>query len=755
VEDLLGGIAVLELSTQVSGAYCGRLLHLLGASVTRWNLPLTADCPGELLAELSASLNDGKAVVAADAFEVVLARARSARLVVCDSLADDSAESAVLREVVTAMGPSASLIEIVGDQADPAIPTSAITVSAAAAMSWGLGSRGQEPLTLPYDLPDYFAGVEAAGAAILELLTGTTASASLPASRWQISAVDVVTSFVGQVSSVFLPYERPWHRDGARANKSSGFYPGAMFPCSDGHITLVCRTDREWTALRAAMGNPEWSRRPEFADAREVARAHADEADRYLTAWTRAHTRDEIIELGRRFGFPHSLVLTVDQAVELEQFAHHHLFEAKASGRSARPGRPWRVSAGPLASRASRPLGLQPSERRPLEGLRVLDLSWVWAGPMLTAELADLGAEIIKIESRHRPDPSRLRGPAIRAGRAIEGPSGETSPYFNQMNRGKRSVAINIGDEEGAELVRGLAQHCDVVVENMRPGALERRGLGYAQLAARNPSIVMVSMSMMGQEGPMKSLGGYAPMMSGLAGLDSLVGYSDDDLVGIFNPSIGDPNGAAHALAVLMAALVYRQRTGRGSWVDLAQIECLVAILRAPILLAASRGKVPPPANTHHVFWPHGTFRTAGEDAWLSLAVRSDAERERLAGLVGADPGDRPGLEAAVTRWLTHRDAVTTAQLLRAKGIPAAAVADLETIYAADWPRRRRLYRQYLHPYIGEQPVWNLTWKRDGESFATTTASPQFGASTEGVFAELLGLGQEELADLRRSGALG
>jgi crotonobetainyl-CoA:carnitine CoA-transferase CaiB-like acyl-CoA transferase len=336
----------------------------------------------------------------------------------------------------------------------------------------------------------------------------------------------------------------------------------------------------------------------------------------------------------------------------------------------------------------------------------------------------------------------------------VPGPDLEVSPYFNQMNRGKRSIGIDITTDRGAELVRELARTCDVVAENMRPGALERRNLGYDALSEVNPGIVMLSMSMMGQTGPLRSIGGYAPVMSGLTGLDSLVGYSRDDLIGLYNPALGDPNGAAHGLALLLAALRHRAVTGHGAWLDLAQVECLMSILRVPVILADAAVPVDPPANAHSHFPIHGTFRARGVDAWVSVVARTKDEVESLAAAAGSSVGSGVPLADAVASWCLSRDPDAAALVLNAAGVPAAAVVSAEAMESSAWASDRGLHATTRHPYLGDQIVYGLTWKRNARSFLPTRAAPLFGADTSEVLISNAGLEQNDVAALASAGVI-
>jgi crotonobetainyl-CoA:carnitine CoA-transferase CaiB-like acyl-CoA transferase len=727
---------------------------------------------------LEESLHEGKDTVPAGSLHGEASRRFD--LIITDSLRDDPADGkqVLAAWAVLAGGPGCPVIDLSMTAPDPAAripgwqhgpavpagsPATSLTVSAASGMSWGIGHPDREPLALPYDLPGYLCGTEGAVAAILALLHP---EGSAVGGHYEVSALDVLASYVGQVCSVFVPFGRAWRRDGARAAESGGFYPGAMFRCRDGHVSIVCRTDREWTGLRHAMGDPPWSTEARFADARVVARCHAEEADQHLSAWALTLTSAEVVALSREHGFAAAPVLTPAQASRLEHFRATGFIEEDSHGVASRPGRPWRVlaapraagepagSAGPVAGSRRPAAGPSSHGERPLHGLTVLDLSWVWSGPMLTAQLADLGAEIIKVESRGRPDPTRSRGRSLRDGVPVNGPDLEVSAYFGQMNRGKKSLGVNLATDQGADLVRRLAATVDVVVENMRPGALDRRSLGYADLAGGNPGLVMVSMSMMGHEGPLRELGGYAPVMSGLSGVDALVGYSPDDRVGLFNSSLGDPNGSAHALAALLAALVRRQRTGTGAWIDLSQTACLLATARAALAEELHAGALRVPANSHAVFWPHGTYRCAGDDQWVSLAVRTDRERGRLAALIGASCDSLPDAEKAVADWTSRHDAGHAAALLRDAGLAAARVDGYEQLVVGGWAAEQGLFTQVDHPYLGLQSVFGVPWKRDGQSFPATGPAPLLGQHTDQVLSGRLGLAPEDLTALRVAGVI-
>ncbi|MFR9803767.1 CoA transferase [Pseudonocardia sp. RS010] len=331
----LAGVEVLEVSGGPSGAYCGRVLRLLGASVVRVDLPLVADVPAHLRPDLGEVLHEGKRALAADGPVSVRKVLMRCDVVVADSSGDDAADGAVAAlttDLLAACPPDTPLVDVAGlrDGLEEGTdePCASIVATAASGMSWGLGHPGEPPLTLPYDLPEYLTGTEAAAVAALAVLLRR--GIADPGRRWDVCSADV------------LPYERPWRRDGARATMSGGSYPAAMFPCRDGWVSIMCRTQREYRGLLSALGHPQWSTRPGFDDSRVVARLHADEADRHVMAWTGAHTRAEVFSAGREHGFPVAPVSSLGEALGEEQFAHRDFFARDGRGRR-RAGSPFQL----------------------------------------------------------------------------------------------------------------------------------------------------------------------------------------------------------------------------------------------------------------------------------------------------------------------------------------------------------------------------------------------------------------------------
>ena len=753
----LEGTRVVELSTHVSGAYCGRLLADLGGSVTRVTFPWSGYAQLGVRPYLRAALDRGKEVLDPDAVSGLRELMAVADVVVSDlSPSEDLFDT--VEPLLKDLRADQVLVEISSFGADEPYARwagTSLTVGAWAAANWSIGDPAREPLSVPFDIPESLSGVHAAGLALLGLIQRGDGAAHESA-RMQIATADLLGYVTGMIVKNFIPFGRGWRRDGPRATESGGCYPGAIFACSDGPALVMCRQPQEWKGLVAAMGFPQWAEDERFHDPRVVARLHADEADLHVIPWIADHTIAEMMDLGAEYGFPVGPLRPMDGVLKDEQFLYRRFFEDFEDHEvSVRvPGRPYKVIDGPAPTDG--PVPLRPGPRSaPLSALRVLDLTWVWSGPMVTSGLRDLGADVVKVEHGSHPDPARARGRGLRDGVPVAGPALEVSPYFNQLGHGKKSVAIDMTSDGGRDLILELARHCDVVIENMRPGVMSRRGIGFEELIKVNPGVILVSMSTMGQSGPSSQMMGYGVVMSGLAGLEPLVGYEDEPM-GLFNLALSDPIAGSHALMVLLAALLRRQQTGRGAWVDLSQTECTVAVLTEPILESQLLGSVVTPGNNYPDYVLQGHYRCVGEDAWIAVSIRTAAEADGVQRLLTACLGRPSTVDLAVDlrEWLASCDVGEATRLLRDLGIAVSPVNSFEALEASGWYTDRGFAATLDHPYLGPNELVGLPWRVGGRGPTLDQASPLLGQHTKDVLTSLVGLSDIEIMQLASSGAI-
>lgn len=393
----------------------------------------------------------------------------------------------------------------------------------------------------------------------------------------------------------------------------------------------------------------------------------------------------------------------------------------------------------------------------PLAGVRVIDFGWVWAGGIPGQLLADLGAEVIKVESRKRLD-------YMRQGRPLRGtrPDPEQNPWFHALNRGKLSVTLNLTHPKGIELARRLCLAGDVVIENFTPGFMARIGLDYPALRAENPRLVMLSMSGTGQSGPLAGIRSYATIIAALSGMDSLVGYPGERVLGMQQP-YADANAGIHAVFAVLVALRHRRRTGRGQLIDLAQLETAVGVMGEALMETLLTGRVPgTQGNDYPGFAPHGHYPCLGSDAWVAVAVRSDAEWEALTDALGAAPlradarfataagrwRHRRELDRALGEW-TRRFAPyeLTVRLQRA-GVAAAPILGPAELVADAHFRARGTFVEVEHPVLGREVIYGGAWRMSRTPVGVRGRAPLLGEHNQDVFGRLLGLAPEEVARL-------
>ena len=398
----------------------------------------------------------------------------------------------------------------------------------------------------------------------------------------------------------------------------------------------------------------------------------------------------------------------------------------------------------------------------PLAGIRITDFTWAWAGPQGTLLLAMLGAEVIKIESRTRLDHARVR--SLMAGAVHGGP--DESPFFNDLNLGKLSLSVDLHKEESRDIIRRLVAKSDAVVQNMRPGVLDRLGLGYEDLRAVKPDIIMLSSSAVGATGPEKSYAGYAPTFAALSGAADITGYPDRQPI-LISGSVDLRVGTTSAFAVL-AALQHRERTGEGQHIDLSSVEVMSSMVGDAFLEYSMTGRVPTRmGNRDSSMAPHGCYRCKGEEQWVSIAVGSDAEWASLKSVVG-DPAleddafagslerwhHQDRLDEIIERWTRERGPGEATEILQRAGVAAMPVYTSETVFRDPHVLERDVLQKVEHPVLGERLVVRPPWRFSEDDVRVRRAAPLMGEHNEYVLGEILGMSPDEIERLTQAGVL-
>ncbi len=394
---------------------------------------------------------------------------------------------------------------------------------------------------------------------------------------------------------------------------------------------------------------------------------------------------------------------------------------------------------------------------KPLEGVRVLDLTRVLAGPFCTMMLSDLGAEIIKVEVPGTGDDSRAFGP-FKNGQSL---------YFLNVNRGKESIAIDLKNEGGKALLMELAKSCDVIVENFRPGTMEKLGLGWDVLKKANPRLIYAAVSGFGHTGPDSTRPAYDILVQAMGGVMSITGWPDSPptRVGL---SMGDITAAVFGATGVVSALYHREHTGLGQKVDVAMLDCQLAILENALVRYQVDGKSPGALGTRHpTITPFQAFRAS--DAWFVVAVGNDAlwktfcaavERPDLfADARFATNGDRTkhyiDLIPELERLFDKKPAADWLALLEKAGVPAAPVNTIDKVMQDRQLAARNMFVTVEDKAAGTITIPGNPIKMESiEESPTRPPAPALGEHTESILKSLLGLDDEAIARLRDSGAI-
>ena len=508
-----------------------------------------------------------------------------------------------------------------------------------------------------------------------------------------------------------------------------------ILPASDGYAAISPREDRQWAAWLKVMGSPEWGDDPRFATKPDRV-ANWDALHALMSEWSRHRTKQWIAEAAQEAHVPSFPLRAPAEQLGSSQLAHRGFWrDATIAGRRVKtPGPPFGLSLSAGQATQPKPGAL------PLAAIRVLDFSWVIAGPTATRYLAAMGAEVIKIEAPGRGDPGRV------------------SELHTVLGQAKKGIVLDLKKPEAVAIARDLAARADVVFENFATGVMDRLGLGAADLRALNPNLLYVSASGLGRAGPEAQAVAYGTLLQCYAGFAGLNRHPE------IAPRVGfawlDPMCGLMLAFIVAAGLWRRARDGRVARVDFSMIEAMLWTMAEPLLATQLDAEPPlPRGNRSAHFAPHGVWRCAGEDEWISLAVTSETEWRCLCEAITAlEPLSEwtlsqrqrrnDGIEGVLAGWASRRGAAEAAAELRRGGVPAAALtSSVDLVHDAHLTARGfwDAHRKGVLP--------GLPWRA---SFGRATGpAPGLGADTDAVLRDVLGLGDDKIAALRASGALG
>ncbi len=772
----LGDLVVAELATGVAGPYCGRLLADLGAQVVKIEPPggdplRTAEPMINGESALFNWLNAGKAsAVLASGDSRVAGIAAHADIVVHSERGDAAVEvEARLREA----NPSAVVVSLSpygrsGPRSD--WEATELTEYATGGFHYFGGDPGREPISLPGFQAEFHAGLQAAIAALAGIWHVRETGEG---QRVEISHQEAILSAHAWLTTM-------WTHQGKVMQRTGSLYA----KCADGFVFLFNLAP--YPNLFLLMERYDLLE-DESLLAPLVWMTRFPEVFAAFSEWAATRTKAEIYHAGQELRIAVSPVNTMADVAGSPQLASREWFgHVEVAGRTLRaPGFPYKLSGTPCAAPGPAPkvgehtaavvsdgfrwanAGRAPTSTGvgralPLEGLRVVEMTANWAGPIAGRHLADLGAEVVKVELATKP--------ATRALLAIADDMWpehyNRSAYFNKLNRNKRDVSLDLSKPAGREVFLRLVAGADVLVENNAARVMTQLGVGYETLRELNPRLVMCSMSGYGSTGPERNYSAYGSNIETSSGLASVLGYGPGEYFGT-GSYYADPVTGGHGAVAVLAALHARRTSGRGQWIDMALLEAVLPFFAQPFLGYSATGIVPEPlGNASPLYAPQGVYPTAGRDCWLALTVRDGRDFAGVCEVIGREEMARdPGLatvdgrrarsaeiDAAIRAWAAARDHISAAEALQAKGVPAAPVMPNWEIVTDNHLNDRGFFVKVRGETVGTFPFPGFPWRFEQTPAAVRMAAPRFGEHNTEVFRALLGLSEAEVAALYADG---
>jgi crotonobetainyl-CoA:carnitine CoA-transferase CaiB-like acyl-CoA transferase len=721
---LLQGFRVVQIGEGLAAAACGRLLADVSADVSCIDPSMST--------LLAAYLNDGKSVLANDA----MARRNAieaANLIVCEGRPEELWALQYDVYGLRRLNATAALVYIspfgqTGPKAnDPATDLTLFFASGIARLLTGqIDDLSEAPIRPVGEQSAFIGGLAAACAGMHAALAAPGAVVDVSIEE-ALATVAITELARAGLTGRTRPRKREADGNGATVT---------ILPACDGYVAISPREDRQWASWLSVMGSPAWSNDPRFGTKPDRI-ANWDALHALMSAWSCQYGKQWIADSAQAAHVPSFPLRHPAEQLLSPQLEHRKFWRRIEIGgrRVEAPGSPFGLqvipAGGNTADRGAGPM--------PLSGVRVLDFSWVIAGPTATRYLAAMGAEIIKVEAPGRGDPGRA------------------SELHTVLGQAKRSIVLDLKKPEAVAAARALAARSDVVVENFATGVMERLGLGADDLQALNPGLLYVSASGVGRTGPEARAVAYGTLLQCYAGFSGLNRHPD------VPPRVGlawlDPMCGLMLAFIVAAGLWHRRRAGGVARVDFSMIEAMLWTMAEPLLETQLAAPPQPRGNDSRRHAPDGVYRCAGEDEWLSLVTTTDTEWRNLCAIVPGlasmaelGLGDRQHRRTAIDRvlaaWLRPEPAAAAEAVLLRAGVPAAALANARDLVNSNHLKERGFWEPH-----GAGTLPTLPWQA---SFGRISGpAPELGADTQTVLRDVLDLSSNDIGALGRSGAIG
>ena len=809
---MIADLRVLDLSQGVAGPFCAKLMADFGADVVkaeppegdwaRTSGPFPEDRPHHEKSGRFLYLNTNKRGMVVDlrdaAGRALLHEMIAEVDVVVESCLPGTVESsAVQYAALSRINPRLVLTSVTpfgrtGPYRD--YPATDLTVAAMSGLLLATGEPDREPLSGAGPRSSYVTGYMAYIATL----------AALRARQWtgsgqhvDISALESTVAVIECFTTLNAYTGEDWRRHG---NRRTHIHPSSIFRCRDGYVQLHLLREEQWQNFCRVM-----EREDLLVDSRFLLNVdrvrHAQEVDAEIIPWFLARSKVDVERMCQEKRVPAVMVADPESlAVSPHLVSREFWVEAThpVAGMLKYPGAPFKLPASPWRLRSTAPcLGADAvsisadwsRERtqarnvrreagdkarcrvRPLDGVRILDLTAAWAGPFCTRVLAYLGAEVVKVEGPDRPD--IWRGAVHPKGFRERYPNHDygrrpwnRNANFNSQNHNKRACVLDLTHPRGLELVKRLAAISDGVAENFSARVMQKLGLSYAELKSLKNDIIMLSMPGFGLTGPQKDWVAWGPTIEANAGMCNFIGYREGPPVST-GYAFNDPVAGLAGCAAFLTALAYRDSSGAGQHIDLSHQEVAVGLLGEAMLDYFMNGRTGDRIGNRHPSWaPQGCYPCSGVDRWLTLSITDErqwralcdclgrpdwAQDQRLATAAGRR-ACHDQLDEWIAAWTSARERDAAWLLLLAAGVPAGPARTSTELSRDPQLHARHFFDELDHPDCGRHPYPGLGLNLEATPGHVDWVSPPFGEHNEYVFKELLQLTEREIAELYELG---
>ena len=789
---------VLDVSQDMAGSFCTKILAELGMNVIKVEPmegdtlrrvgPFKDNVPHPETSAPFLYLNTSKKSVTLDLrsqrghqlFDHLITQSD---VLVGSFPADDSMAMKLEYERLSKLQPSLVMISLSPfGQSGPYANYKAVdlTLYALSGQMYLTGQKDREPL-MPYgNQPQYQQGLSACVATLAALfcreMTGI-------AQEVDVAGMETGASTLENTVGLYT------FRNVIRSRCGNRYFRGSpiinYYQCRDGWVGLF-PVGRSLEDLSLLIEHPELG---SMLETGQDVEATFQQLHRLASSWCLNHSREEIFQRAQELRIPCGIGYSICELLndpQLVSRSHFVELDHSYAGHLHYPGLPIKSKA--LTPRPDRApyLGEHDEEifgkrrdrisdhrlptiskeetanqKLPLQNIRVVDLTRAWAGPYATSLLADMGTEVIKIESDVYPDVFRSQGSELDSSSSHPH---ETSPWFHTINRNKLSLSLDLNKPEGRQAFKELVTISDIVVENFSTRVMPNLGLSYEELRQVRPDLIMISMPAFGASGPYKDLVGYGEPMELMAGLAMLTGYEGDSTPIRMGVAYSDCLASYHAVIAALWGLLQRNATGTGQYVDVSHFEGVVRAIGEAVLTYSMNGEQPSSrGNRSRWMAPHGCYPCAGKDKWLTIAVRSDSEWQALCQGMGhpmlskdsrfATPAARKDhereMDELISQWTRTMGHIEAMHYLQQSGIAAGAVLSPDELVKDPHLSGRGFFEEEDHPITGKHLIPGVSFKFSRTQGRVRTPAPLFAQHSEHVLRDLLGKSGAETVRLK------